>query len=340
MGIAGQADPEFQGLKLTSTTSPVFSVIVAAYNAAAYLQRAVQSVQDQTLSDWELLIADDCSSDDTKIISEALQKADQRIRFIPSKINTGPGGARNRAIDAARGEWVAVLDADDAWRPDRMEKLLKLAEDHGADIVADNYVRFDDATQSELPAVLPVDGKASPLTAERFLDSEQPFGSVRFGLLKPVIRRAFLNERGLRYTTQIRYAEDFLFFMETLLSGAKGYLTNEPFYVYTLPRSPVTGKASSGTRTVPKLADRVWLADYLIGRYGGASGPSVRRALERYRRGMAAIHDGQQVHLLWSQGKKGPALGRLITRPTAFAAYAWNQPSVKRIRMKLMGRQA
>lgn len=300
----------------------------------------MRSVQDQTLSDWELLIADDCSRDDTRQLAEALQKADQRIRYIPSDINTGPGGARNRAIDAARGEWVAVLDADDAWRPDRMEKLLKLARGHDCDVVADNYARFDDTAQTELAPVLPDDGKATPLTPERFLDSEHPFGNVRFGLLKPVIRRAFLNERGLRYTTEIRYAEDFLFFMEILLSGGRGYLTNEPLYIYTLPRSPLTGKASSGTRTVPKLADRVWLADFLIGRYGASASSSVKRALDRYRRGMASIHDGQQVHLLWNEGKKGAALGRLATRPDAFAAYAWNQPSVKRLRMKLMGRGA
>lgn len=310
---------------------------MAAYNSASYLERAVRSVQGQTIGDWELLIADDCSTDDTASVAAALQEADQRIRYIPSQTNTGPGGARNRAIDAARGEWVAVLDADDAWRPDRMEKLIGLAKAHDCDVVADNYVRFDDTAQTELAPVLPDNGVVSPLTAERFLDSEQPFGSVRFGLLKPVIRRAFLNEHGLRYTTEIRYAEDFLLFMDLLLSGARGYLTNEPLYIYTLPQSPLTGRASKGTRTAPKLADRAWLADQLIARYGEGASPAVQRALQRYRRSMIAIHEGQQAHTLWIEGRRLAALGRVVARPDTFAAYAWNQPVVKRLRMRLKG---
>jgi succinoglycan biosynthesis protein ExoO len=332
--IEGQAFHTSDGVKLTSQSAPTFSVIVAAYNAADYIERAVRSVQAQTLSSWELLVADDCSQDDTARVVGALQTADPRIRYIASPVNTGPGGARNRAMDLAQGEWIAVLDADDAWLPDRLEKLLRLARAHDCDVVADNYIRFDDTTRTELEPVFPASPTTSPLTAQRFLDSERPLGSVRFGLLKPVIRLGFLNAKRLRYSTEIRYAEDFLFFITLLLEGARGYLTEEPLYIYTLPRSPVTGKASAGTRTIPKLADRVWLADHLIDRYGDSPNPGVRGALLRYRRGMADILTGQQAHLLWSEGRKGAAVGKLLANPWAFFAYAWNQPSVKRIRLK------
>jgi glycosyltransferase involved in cell wall biosynthesis len=93
--------------------APFFSVILPTRNRAQLLPRAVDSVQSQSLSDWELIIANDDSSDDTREILAAI--GDDRIRAISLPEHRGAGGARNAAIRAARGRWVAFLDDDDAY---------------------------------------------------------------------------------------------------------------------------------------------------------------------------------------------------------------------------------
>lgn len=317
------------------TAKPRVTVVVAAYNAAAYIGRAIASVQAQTVADWELMVADDASTDDTLDMVRQLQATDGRIRLLVAERNGGPSAARNRAIAQAQGTWIAVLDADDAWRPQRLEQLLATAQVESCDVVADNYIRFDDSTGQEAGAAFHDRRPVTVLDPVRFLDSEHPFGKVRFGLLKPMIRKSFMEARGLGYPTEIRYAEDFLFFMSILLEGGVGRLISEPYYIYTLPQSPTTGKTSAGTRTAPKLSDRVWIADQLIARYGAGVTPQVRAALNRYRRGMADINDGHQAHRLWSEGRKIDALRQIARRPHGALAYAWNQPITKRLRERV-----
>ncbi|WP_176473185.1 glycosyltransferase family 2 protein [Sphingomonas lenta] len=316
---------------------PRVSVVIAAYNAAGYIEQALDSVAAQTMGDWEVLVADDGSADDTCAVVER-RAADGRIRLLRAECNGGPSAARNRAIDAARGDWIAVLDADDRWRPKRLERMLAVAEGEGAAIVADNYVRYDEGAGRELGAVLPVDDGVSAITPARFLDSERPFGSVRFGLLKPVVSRAFLNAHTIRYPTEIRYAEDFHFFMRVLLAGGKGVLVHEPFYLYTLPRSMASSAVSGGTRTVPRHADRLWIADTLLALHGDAAPPETRAALHRYRRSMRTLGEGHRVHDLWRSGRRARALLLAATRPLAVLSYGWTLPRAKRLRARLRGR--
>lgn len=91
---------------------PVVSVITPAYNVAPYIGQCIESVQAQTLPDWEMIIVDDASTDDTVAVVQQYL-GDPRIRLLCNVQNLGPGGTRNRALEAAQGEWVAVLDADD-----------------------------------------------------------------------------------------------------------------------------------------------------------------------------------------------------------------------------------
>jgi glycosyltransferase involved in cell wall biosynthesis len=103
--------------------SPFVSVVMAAKNYGRFLAEAVESVLAQTFSDWELLIIDDGSSDDTTRV--AAQFADSRIRYVKSD-RLGQSRAKNLGIDLARGEFIAFLDADDAWLPTKLEKQLRL----------------------------------------------------------------------------------------------------------------------------------------------------------------------------------------------------------------------
>ena len=102
--------------------SPRVSVIMAAHNAGRFVGEAVQSILEQTIPDWELIIVDDASTDDTP---EVLQRFDDsRITILRNEQNSGPAVSRNRALDAARGEYIAILDADDVALPQRLERQV------------------------------------------------------------------------------------------------------------------------------------------------------------------------------------------------------------------------
>lgn len=94
-----------------------------AFNAASCIGESITSVQAQTFSDWELLIIDDGSEDDTDTIAAWLAAEDARIRVLPQEVNSGlPARVRNRGFAAARGSLIALLDSDDLWLPDKLEK--------------------------------------------------------------------------------------------------------------------------------------------------------------------------------------------------------------------------
>lgn len=107
-------------------SSPTFSVIMACYNAAPYVQKAIQSVINQTFKDWELIIIDDASQDNSLSIIEAASRNDSRIRYLSNEINSGAAKARNTAIEIAKGEWLAILDADDVFLSFKLEKQFEI----------------------------------------------------------------------------------------------------------------------------------------------------------------------------------------------------------------------
>ncbi|MCZ0703684.1 teichuronic acid biosynthesis glycosyltransferase TuaG [Natronobacillus azotifigens] len=109
---------------------PLVSVITPTYNAQRFISNTVTSVINQSYSNWEMILIDDHSSDDTvKTIEEYLQK-DQRIRLIKNNKNMGAGYARNIGLENARGRYIAFLDSDDQWLPEKLSKQIKFMQDH------------------------------------------------------------------------------------------------------------------------------------------------------------------------------------------------------------------
>ncbi len=103
--------------------SPLVSVIIPTFNAEKYISDTIQSVQNQTYQNWEIILVDDCSTDTTpKIITTFL--TDKRIQFYPLEINSGTGIARNTALAKAKGKYIAFLDADDLWKPEKLQKQI------------------------------------------------------------------------------------------------------------------------------------------------------------------------------------------------------------------------
>ena len=126
--------------------TPLVSVIMPAYNSSETLADSIQSVLGQTFTDWELLVIDDCSPEPLKPIVDHSQ--DARIRYIRLEKNSGVAQARNRGIQAARGRYIAFLDSDDLWLPEKLEKQLQFMQENGYAFTYTWYRQFSkDANQ-------------------------------------------------------------------------------------------------------------------------------------------------------------------------------------------------
>jgi glycosyltransferase involved in cell wall biosynthesis len=105
------------------------TIIMPAYNCEKYLRSAVASVKAQTYPDWTLFIIDDCSTDNTDSLAEELATTDDRIKAFHNERNSGVAKTRNWGVKRATSEWIAFLDSDDMWEPDKLEKQIKLSEE-------------------------------------------------------------------------------------------------------------------------------------------------------------------------------------------------------------------
>ena len=118
------------------------SIIVPAYRVAGVVGRTIESVLAQTYPHWEMLIADDCSPDNTREVIADWARRDSRIRLIAQERNGGPAAARHAALARARGRWIAFLDSDDLWLPNKLERSLAHAAAHRAALVFTGFRRI------------------------------------------------------------------------------------------------------------------------------------------------------------------------------------------------------
>jgi glycosyltransferase involved in cell wall biosynthesis len=122
------------------------SIITPSYNTAKFITEMIESVRLQTYSNWELIIIDDCSIDDTdKVIDRYL--GDSRIKFIKNGKNSGAAVSRNRALREAKGRWIAFLDSDDVWLPEKLEKQIRFMKEFGYHFTYTNYEEIDEESK-------------------------------------------------------------------------------------------------------------------------------------------------------------------------------------------------
>lgn len=114
---------------------PLCSVIIPAYNCETTLTNSIRSAQKQTLQDIEILVVDDCSKDKTREIAQAIAYSDARVRVVHQEQNGGVALARNRGVVEAQSEWIAFLDSDDMWLPDKLERQFALAKKSDAELL-------------------------------------------------------------------------------------------------------------------------------------------------------------------------------------------------------------
>ncbi|HEU0117200.1 MAG TPA: glycosyltransferase family 2 protein [Alphaproteobacteria bacterium] len=278
---------------------PRISVIIAVYNGASTIARAIQSVQSQNVRDIEIVVADDASKDETCEVVTALAAQDPRIKLVRQAVNSGAAVARNLAIQNATGTWVAILDADDWLEPGRFEAMLAAADATGADAVGDNMKIFDHAINKVVDETnFGSRRKIVTLTPEKLFRSDNPLRRHSIGYLQPMIKRAFLEEHNIRYPTEHRIGEDFLYLADVLLSGGKFVIIPDAYYVYRHMYSPTTRKKSAHSHTQDRFDLILRGCDELLKKYRGVMTPSARRALKRRRylfEGRAALKDMLQA---------------------------------------------
>ena len=120
------------------------SVIMPTYKCGRFIAESIKSVQAQSYQNWELIVVDDCSGDDTISIVLELKKADDRISLYQNGENSGAAVSRNTALRHAKGRWIAFLDSDDLWEPTKLEKQIKFMEDNGYAFSYHEYVEIDE----------------------------------------------------------------------------------------------------------------------------------------------------------------------------------------------------
>lgn len=109
-------------------SNDLVSIIMPSYNCGRFVRETIESVLAQTYTHWELLFVDDCSTDETEAIVKSF--GDPRIHFFKNEKNSGAAVSRNKALREAKGKWVAYLDSDDLWKPEKLEKQIKFMEEH------------------------------------------------------------------------------------------------------------------------------------------------------------------------------------------------------------------
>lgn len=225
--------------------SPEVSIIVPAYNTEAYIKEAIDSALSQTLTNIEVIVVDDASTDRTVELIQ--QFTDPRLQLLQNSKNLGVSASRNRALQHARGKWIAVLDSDDWYAPNRLEELLKIAEEKQLDLMIDDLHLIQDNEPSPWSTLLQESGETiteiHPIDPVFYVKTglygEQ---GLHLGLCKPLFRRSFLDQHRLLYDETQRVVEDFHLVLRCLIHGASMLFVPNPYYFYrSRPNSLVTG---------------------------------------------------------------------------------------------------
>ena len=288
---------------------PLVSVVTANFNGAPHLAAAVRSVLDQSLTNLELIIVDDGSTDDSLAAVAQAAAGDARVQVLAQDRNGGPGAARNRGLEVARGRWIAVFDSDDLMAPERLERLVDRAERDGCDILVDNLLVFDDRGALRPFLALSEDAPARWITLCDYIGASCVYARTpSLGYLKPLFRAEALD--ALRYSEVLRIGEDYDLVLRLLLQGACMRLEPRAFYRYRKHASSISSVLRREHIEAMMAADRS-LATALASR-GPAIGRAQRTRTRAFER--ALVYDRLIERLKARQF--APACALALARPS------------------------
>lgn len=297
------------------------TILIPAYNAQATIERAIRSALAQTMTDIEVIVINDCSSDSSEAIITKLQSEDRRLRLINNAVNIGKAAGMNHGVAIARGRWTAVLDADDWYEPCRLERLIAIAEHENADMVADNQVLFDQGAETSVGTGWPVGERRSSyweLTMDDFIQGSNVYDNFNLGMLKPVVKTEFVRAAGVSYEEQARFGEDFLYLLSFFMSRGRAYICDEPLYFYTQPYGSLSRQWSHAGRARYDFRQAIDFTKKYMTQGREAFTPAQVRFLEGRCRQLASIDNFFVVREGWKvypfqglAGLIGPRLSML-----------------------------
>lgn len=210
---------------------PKVSIVIPVHNAERTITRCVESVLGQEFSDFELILVDDGSTDGSPAMLDSFAERDGRVRVIHKK-GSGVSETRNRGIEAARGEYLQFLDADDWITTDATKLLVRGMEEHDCDMVIADFYRVIGervSRKGDIPAEVD-----RVITREEYADLmlENPADFYWGVLWNKLFRRSILEEYDLRMDPDISWSEDFIFDMEYVLHVKGIYPLHAPVYYY------------------------------------------------------------------------------------------------------------
>lgn len=207
---------------------PKVSIITPAYNAAPFLKITIESVQAQTFTDWEMIIVDDCSKDDTFQIASSLAAQDYRIKVLQNNKNSGVAITRNKALDIAVGEYIAFLDSDDLWLPQKLEKQIGFMDTGQYVLSYTNYQKFNSDTGQRYNKVI---------RAPAIMTAKRIYGDTSIGCLTVMVNR---NKSGPFHMPPLGHTEDNITWQGILAKGFTAYRLDEVLSLYREGNSSLT----------------------------------------------------------------------------------------------------
>lgn len=197
------------------------SIIMPSFNTANYILKSIESVKEQTYANWELIIVDDCSTDNTREVLDNID--DDRIRIFYNEVNMGAAVSRNRALQEAKGKWIAFLDSDDLWTSDKLEKQISFMENNDYHFSYTNYLEInsDDEKNGRM------------ITGPKKITKRKMFNYCWVGCLTVMYDREYV---GLIQIENIKKNNDYAMWLK-VSKKANCYLLNESLAFYRRGRS-------------------------------------------------------------------------------------------------------
>lgn len=204
------------------------SIIMAAYNAEKTIELAIESVLNQTYSNFELLVINDCSKDGTAKLVEDFSAKDNRVRLISNEKNSGVSFTRKHGLEEANGSWIAILDSDDAWAPEKLEKQIELQNRTNADLLFTGSA-FMDSEGRPIDWYLhaPAEATYRQLLKQNVLSNSSA-----------LVRKELYAKH---YAVGDEMHEDFAIWLSILKDGKKAYGVDEPLLIYRIAKSSKSG---------------------------------------------------------------------------------------------------
>lgn len=214
------------------------SIITPVYNAEKFVGETIKSVLNQTYTNWEMILVDDCSNDDSQKIINGFAEKDNRIKYIRLEKNSGAAVARNTALEIAKGRYIAFIDSDDLWEPNKLEKQIKFMEENKIGFSFTSYSLIDE-NGNDLNKLVTVPYKVS---------YDDLLKNTIIGCLTVIINKDIIGDFRMPL---VRAGQDTATWLSILRKGFEAYGINEPLAKYR----KVSGSISSNKI---KALKRTW----------------------------------------------------------------------------------